>query len=479
MPIPTWLRTPRIRRGLAASAIVLAAGGLVLFRAPTNGSIAAFPQALASPLGNNATSFSGPGASGTVSLSHTKIFASPGEKMFADVHLTADKSDKTPAHAPTSLVVVLDTSGSMSGDKIEEAKNAVIRLMRDMDAEDEIAVIRYSDDAEVIQHLARVGAVREAVITRVQQLRADGGTAIPRGLSRGLDELVSARAGRVKRVVLVSDGLDSTRVEAERLASNSFERGIVISSMGIGLDFDESYMGGVARAGHGNFAFVKDASALASFLRRELIETSTTTVEDAVVRLALPKGVTFVRATGADGKVASDGNEVELRMGSLFAGDERRVLVELSTNLEAGDTRGFEGHASWKKVGGDPSDTSFRGLSIVATRDAQEVEAGRDGNVLASATSVVASRRQVEAAEAYNRGDTTAAQGLIDDNLRDLDAVKKFAPRAAAESLSKQMVDYKETKSGFASAAPTSVAGKSAAKRAVEKDTANMARKAF
>ncbi len=451
----------------------------MLFRAPTNGSLAAFPQAFASPVGINSASFSGPGASGTVSLSHTKIFAAPGEKVFADVHLTADKSDKVPAHAPTSLVVVLDTSGSMSGAKIEEAKDAVIRLMRDMDAEDEIAVIRYSDDAEVIQGLARVGTVRESVISRVRQLRADGGTAIPRGLARGLDELTGARTGRVKRVILVSDGLDSTRVEAERLASNSFERGVVISSMGIGLDFDESYMGGVARAGHGNFAFVKDASALASFLRRELVETSTTTVEDAVVRLSLPKGVTFVNATGADGKVSTDGSEVELRLGSLFAGDERRVLVELRTNLEAGDTRGFEGRASWKKVGGDLSDTSFRGLSIVATRDAHEVEAGRDGNVLASATSVVASRRQVQAAEAYNRGDTAAAQGLIDENLRDLDAVKAIAPPAAVESLSKQMVDYKETKSGFASAAPTSMAGKSHAKRAVEKDTANMARKAF
>ena len=181
-------------------------------------------------------------------------------------------------------IVLFAASGSMDGEKMDQAKHSCEQLIRDMDADDEIAFVRYSDDAEVIQSLARVGTVRESLMARVRGLTAGGGTAIPRGLSRGLSALASTHGERIRRVVLVSDGLDSTRAEAERLASDSFERGITISSMGIGLDFDESYMGGVARSGHGNFGFVKDGAALATFLHRELEETANTIVENATVR---------------------------------------------------------------------------------------------------------------------------------------------------------------------------------------------------
>ncbi len=477
MSISMWLRTSRIRRGLAASAIVLAAGGLVLFRAPAAGGSPTLitNPTIAMPTGVNSTSFSGPGAHGSIALSHTKVL-SGGSQLFAEVQLVADKAEQAPKHAPLSMVVVLDTSGSMSGEKMDQAKNSCVKLIRDMDANDEIAFIRYSDDSEVIQSLARVGDVRESLMARVQGLSAGGGTAIPRGLSRGLDELRSASGERIRRVVLVSDGLDSTRVEAERLASNSFERGITISSMGIGLDFDESYMGGVARSGHGNFGFVKDGAALATFLHRELEETANTIVENATVRVKLPKGVTFIRASGADAKTVGDGNEIELKFGSLFAGDEQRALIELSTYLSPGETRGIEGRAAWHRVGGDDANIPFSPLQVLATNDSQLVESGRDTGVLASVASVLASRRQMEATEAYNRGDVLGAQTLIDKNIFDLKAAASAAPAPAATALAEQMKDYSATKGDFASAKPSSDFGKSAAKQSFAKESANMQR---
>jgi Ca-activated chloride channel family protein len=218
MSISMWLRTSRIRRGLAASAIVLAAGGLVLFRAPTGGGFPTISPAIASPNSINSVSFAGPGVHGTIALSNGKVLAGRSQ-LFAEVHLVADKAEQAPRHAPLALVVVLDTSGSMSGEKMDQAKDSCVKLIRDMDANDEIAFIRYSDDAEVIQSLARVGTVRESLMARVRGLSAGGGTAIPRGLSQGLSALASTHGERIRRVVLVSDGLDSTRAEAERLAS--------------------------------------------------------------------------------------------------------------------------------------------------------------------------------------------------------------------------------------------------------------------
>ena len=479
MKMSSWLRTPRIRRGLAASMVVVATGGLVLVRADASAGSAPYGTIVGVGAGrSNLTSFAGHGLHGTLALSQAEVLA--GQTLYAELEVVADRSSEARERAPLSIAVVLDTSGSMMGDKLDRAKESVVKLVQGMRDDDEIAFVRYSDDAQLVQPLARVARVRETLIDRIQSLEAGGGTAIPRGLSTGLDALDRAGGGRVRRVVLVSDGLDSTRVESERLSQGSFERGIIVSSMGIGLDFDESYMGAVARAGHGNFAFVKDAATLGTFLTRELKETAETTVENATVRLELPRGVGFVSAVGADARtIGASGDIVELKIGSLFAGDERRVLVELSTSMRPGDARSIDGQVSWRRVGGESQSASIPKLGILATNDAAAADGSRDGTVFASATSVLASRRQLAAAEAYERGDTKAADDLIQQNLDQLKQAAAIAPAPAASALGNQWKDYSATKSGFASAPPASSAARALPKAAAAKDMANMMRKSF
>lgn len=483
MSFSSWLRTSRVRRGLAAGALILATGGCILFRARSDAHVAvpAGPteNITGALLANaiNAGSFAGGGAHGALALSHTKVLAGKDRQAFAVLTMSADAVDRAAAHAPLSMAVVLDTSGSMEGDKIQQAKDSVVRMIRDMRDDDEIAVIRYSDDADVVQSLARVGSVRESLIAKVRALRAGGGTAIPRGLSGGMKALADAARNRVRRVVLVSDGLDSTRAEAERLASDGFEHGVVVSSLGIGLDFDEAYMSSVSRVGHGNFAFVEDASALAKFLKREFDETAATTIESATATIKLPKGVRFVRALGAD--ATPRGDDVELKLGSLFAGDERRVVVELSVAMEAGDTRALTGSVAWKRLGASAAEASLPALELAATTDEAQVTAGIDGAVLANATSVLASARQLEASAAWTQGDTARAKSLWAQNQRDLSAAAAVAPAPAATSLELQKNDYAAGTATMATSSPASTAGKRAAKAAAQKDVDNIQRKSY
>ncbi len=464
-----WLRSAKLRRAAAVAAVVLATGGLVLARVPTSGVL---PHQVLAATGKNAVAFEGPGARGVLSLSHSRILAGHTNQVFAELRLVADPSGRAVARAPISLAVVLDTSGSMSGEKLEDAKRSVLRVLGDMQDGDEIALVRYADTSELIQPLARVGSVRSELISRIRGLDAGGGTNIPGGLSHGLRALDEAAKGRVRRIVLVSDGLDSTRAQAESLASSSFSSGITVSSLGIGLDFDESYMGGVAQRGHGNFAFVKDGASLAGFLRRELEETATTVVENARVELRLPEGMRFVSATGAE--ASANGTSVELRLGSLFAGDERRVVVELAADGSA-DLRAA---ATWNRVGEGGSRVEIPSLALVATSDPAEVERGRDGAILASATSVFASKRQLEAANAYARGDVATATRLTAENEAALSSALAAAPPAAAPKIAAQRNAYTQQKKAFGTVGPGSAEGRAAAKSATMQDLGNLDRAA-
>lgn len=479
MSFSSWFRTPRIRRGIAVSAVVLATGGLVLHRAQASGETSFLTPSVTLAAGKNSATFAGPGAHGTVSLSHTSILAGQDTTLFADVRVVADATEtKSVARAPISLAVVLDTSGSMQGEKMDEAKRSVLRLLSDMRDDDEITVVRYDDNSELIQPLAKVGAVRTSLSARIRGLEAGGGTNIPGGLSHGMRALDESARGRVKRIVLVSDGLDGTRAQAENLARSSFASGITVSSLGIGLDFDEAYMGSLAQNGHGNFAFVKDGASLATFLKRELVETATTTVENVRVRLRLPEGTRFVAATGGDATV--HGDEIELAIGSLFAGDQRRVLVELTAAMpRSGSTLAIGTQASWNLVNGGTTSTSGSSLRILAANDLSTVENGRDGAVLASATSVLASRRQIEAANAYSQGDIARANRLTAENEKALADALAAAPAAAAPGITSQLESYREQKAKFAKVAPQSAEGRAAAKAGAAKDMSNFSRSAF
>jgi Ca-activated chloride channel family protein len=474
MTIRRLFDSPRARRGIAASAIVLSLGGLVLFRAPAGAST---PPGITDVDLLNGTTFSGPGASGSLALSHVKVLANGRQRIFAELRLEADDGIVAEERAPLALAVVLDTSGSMDGDKIREARQSVLRLIDEMRDDDEIALVRYDSHPELLQPMARVGDVRHRLRDRVLSLRADGGTNIPSALSEGLDALRVASSGRVKRLVLVSDGLDSTRGQAESLARNSTDRGVTVSSLGIGLDFDESYMAAVARAGRGNFGFVENGAALASFLERELTETARTRVERASARLRLPRGLRFVQAVGADAKHLGDG--LVLRMGSLHGGDERRVVIELMADAPLGEALSFDTTVAWDEVGGENVSLSLEPLGVQTTDDARLVQSSRDARVYASCISAFASRRQLEAAEAYRKGDTERARQITADNMRELEDAAAAAPAEAAASLEDQRRHYAKSKSEFERTPPSSAAGRAAAKRAAETDNANLARPTF
>ncbi len=481
MSFSSWFRTPRIRQGIAAAAVVLATGGLVLHRAQASGGTAFFGGgSTALVAGKNSATFSGPGVHGMVSLSHTSLLAGRENAIFADVRVVADANDsvRAEARAPISLAIVVDTSGSMQGEKLDDAKRSVLRLLSDMRDDDEITLVRYDDHSELVQPLARVGSVRTALSARVREMEAGGGTNIPAGLSHGLRALDEATRGRVRRIVVVSDGLDNTRSQAENIARSSFASGITVSSLGIGLDFDESYMGSLAQTGHGNFAFVKENGSLEAFLKRELVETSTTTVENARVRLRLPEGTRFVSASGADATV--HGNEVELAIGSLFAGDQRRVLVELAARApNDGEANAIQTTASWNLVGGSSTTVAAAPLRLLATSELAVFESGRDGAVLASAASVRASRRQIEAAAAYSQGDISRATALAAENEKALEEARTLAPSAAAPALDSQLRTYRAQKKSFTENAPGSAEGRAAAKAGAAKDLGNLGRMAF
>lgn len=234
---------------------------------------------------------------------------------------------------PTDLVIVLDRSGSMSGEKMEHALASVRQLVSQLGAADRFALVTYADGAAVTIPLAAATAeARQEWSAAIAGVVADGGTNISRGLDLAADLIDRARQpGRVPHAILISDGLanqgDPSHAGLVRRARRAAGGEYMLSAVGVGADFNEDLMTALADAGTGNYYYLRDSHELASVFARELDSARTTVASALAVHVEPGPGVYVLDAAGYP--LEEDAAGVLFRPGSLFAGQERRIWVTL------------------------------------------------------------------------------------------------------------------------------------------------------
>jgi Ca-activated chloride channel family protein len=449
-----WFRwiDPHTRRSIALTAVLMSLTGLVLanrgIHARADGPIAQGPLVVDGPSATSSP-FGERGASGRLAVSHGRLLADGTRPMSVEIRVRADQGgDVVEERAPVAMVLVVDTSGSMAGRKIEDARRSALEMLDEMQHDDMVSVVRFATRAEVLVPLGRVGDVRSEARRQIERLHADGNTDIANALRTADHVLGFGQGGRVGRIVLVTDGRDTSgapRSTGSDVARVEASRGFTVSALGIGADYDDAYLAGISDAGRGNYEFLRDSSALSRFLSKELREATRTRVRNVEARLALPADARIRNVWGA----TWDSNRLSL--GSLFAGDERRVIVALDVPAGSpGSSIDVGASITWRLVDGTPVEAVPTSIHIVAVTSPEEVDDARDMSVIASATSVMASQRETEAATAFERGDTARALRLNAESRAELETAKKSAPPAVAAQLEAQARTYEAHKGTFA-----------------------------
>lgn len=421
----------RRRLSLAISGVVLAFGAIVLARAP--GAAAPRPDAPrpdAPALGEGGTRarIDTPELDGFVALTQSAVLANGTRELFAELRLTAREGAGEARRQPVALAVALDVSGSMIGDKIVEARRAVRALAERMHSEDRLAVVVYNHEAQLVSALRPVAAARED-LARVEGIEASGGTNIPAGLSLAAQALRDAPPSMVRRLVVVTDGLDGsglalTSVESE--VRGRAQNGVTTSALGVGVDYDERWLTGVADAGHGNYDLVAQGRELSGFLARELEQASTTVADRTELALTLPSGWRLTEAWGAER------HDDRLPIGALFAGERRRVTLRFEVDAGAPGTATDLALGLRYRATANSTDRNvdLGRLSVHVVSDEAMVSASRDVALHAEAVAQRVDARQAQAVEAWRAGRTAEAQQLTQDNLRELSRWQAAAPGA-------------------------------------------------
>jgi Ca-activated chloride channel family protein len=268
-----------------------------------------------------------------VSQDRTLIRPRWHSKRFVVARVTAPEVTRTGSRPSVNLAFVLDRSGSMDGQKIRLAAQATEEAINRLQPSDRFAVVIYDDVVETIVPGTLVTpAARSEAVGRLRSIEARNMTNLSGGWLAGCEQVAGAldREG-VNRALLLTDGLANVgitdRDELARHAGELRARGVSTSTFGVGDDFDEVLLAGMASAGGGHFYFIASAAQIRDHIGSEVGETLEVVAREATLDVTLPDGVRLESLGAFPAKAR--GGRTSIELGDLVSGQEVEVPLRL------------------------------------------------------------------------------------------------------------------------------------------------------
>ncbi len=346
-----------------------------------------------------------------------------GGTAYLQVSIAA-KNAWTPRRKPMNLSIVLDRSGSMADEgKIENAKKALNALIEQLGSDDVISIVIYDDVIEVLSG-AHKAVNKNAMMHLVAGIYPRGSTNLGGGIMEGFRQVErNASNEYVNRVILLSDGLANQGITnpatLEQIARRHRARSISLTTMGVGLEYNENLMSALSESGGGNYYFIEHASDLASFVRNELNALSSVAAQNASVDVTLGNNVRIKDVIGCEFHV--DGNCAVIPVGDIYNGERREFTVVLEIPEGTQDITAASGVLRFEGAESIHLSPSFSAL-LHYTKDVAEIETHRDWEVEGKAGAAISTLKVDQAMNALDEGNSDKAAAELQNAAASLSA---------------------------------------------------------
>jgi Ca-activated chloride channel family protein len=321
------------------------------------------------------------------------------------------QATRTPLH----LALVIDRSGSMSGQPLAEARRAAAFVVDGLAPQDRASLVVYDDSVDTLVPLT--GLADKSVLRKaIAAIDSAGSTNLHGGWIGGAETLAPATAaGIVSRVILLSDGCANHGLtEPEAIYAQCRElaaAGVTTSTYGLGRSFNEDLMIGMARAGQGNTYYGQTAEDLMDPFREELALLNALCARRLVLEVQTAEGV---RAEILNGYTAVGENRWQLP--DLAYGGEAWALVRLTVprrSASADPATLMSAGVRYVDLSGEPRALQPETLALPALAAGAYEALVEDELVARRAGELEAARLQREARAAARQHDWATVDQLI------------------------------------------------------------------
>ncbi len=268
----------------------------------------------------------------TGKLSQTKLVQGGQKTVYMDVSIMPPEMEIMIApQRATDMIIVLDRSGSMSeAKKMPYAKAAIRNVLSRLNSNDRFALVSFSNNAIVHSQLVPISsAKREYLQNTVNSIVPSGGTNMGDGLNAALRIMANNDSERARKVLLLSDGQANQGITSPEglsaIATRLTNTGSVLSSIGMGLNFNETLMAKLADHGMGHYAYLEDLSGLGQILARDLKDTRNIVANGSTLEIMLGDGVQLVDAGGYP--LVRNGSTVSIATGQLLSNTDKHFVM--------------------------------------------------------------------------------------------------------------------------------------------------------
>ncbi|MGC9349385.1 MAG: VWA domain-containing protein [Anaerolineae bacterium] len=275
--------------------------------------------------------------------SRTELLPIDGEQMLyvlLDVHARALHSD---SQTQLNLVLVVDCSTSMQGARMHNVKVAISDLIDALSPEDRLALVTFSDRAEVVADL-HYASEQRVLRSALSSMAAEGGTEIYQGLVAGIEILRRhPDPGGVNHVLLFTDGRtygdeDLALTTARRAAAT----GIGISAFGIGEDWNDMFLDDLASSGGGTSQYISAPSKVRCVLNSQIADLANLALRNARLKLNTASCVRLEGAYRATPhmEILPAGQGDTISVGGITSAETSELVLELAVHeTEPGEHR--------------------------------------------------------------------------------------------------------------------------------------------
>ena len=354
-----------------------------------------------------------------VSVSNPFLIADQQQSIFLKVGLTGSDLGEE-RRTPANVSIVLDRSGSMDGEKMARAKEAASIAISMLDDRDIVSIVTYSDTVSVLVPATRVSD-RNYIQSRIETVFADGSTALFAGVSKGADEVSKfLEQNSVNRVILLSDGLANIGPDSPRalgsLGESLKRSGVSVTTIGLGLGYNEDLMVQLAQQSDGNHAFVENYNDLTRIFRYEFQDILSVVAQDVKIEINCPEGIVPLRILGRDAEII--GNKVYTSISQIYSNQEKYLLVELTVpSSQAGSRMNVaDVTIDYSDMKSKRSNQLSGRTTVEFTKSEETVEKAVDKETVIDAVKQISAEASEEAIILRDEGKVEEAQALLKEN---------------------------------------------------------------
>lgn len=329
------------------------------------------------------------------------------------IRITPETEESTVKRPPLNLGLVIDRSGSMSGEKLEYARQAACYAVSQLLPTDRVSVVSYDDQVKTLVPNTLVEN-KDAILRKIKTLIPGGTTALHQGWVEGSTQVSQQlNPEALNRVLLLSDGLANVgETNPDLIASDVkglAQHGINTSTLGIGDDYNEDLMEAMANSGDGNYYYIEDPKQLESIFQNEL-QGLVATIGQKVTLSLTPQAGVILEDVFNDLETNNNG---EYLLPNLVVGNPINIAVRLKVPAMATPKALCEITLGWNNTQQNQRLEKKVTLSLSVVSQQELENYPFNAEVRKWVTKLQTSRAKEEAIQYIDRGEYNLAQSSL------------------------------------------------------------------